>query len=173
METWTAILSRRNIRAYEDRPIPDDALDQILEAGRRSPSSMNRQRWDFIVCVDRARLQRLATTWAGAGHVATSAATIALVAPESPSEDSLLEDSIQYDLGQVTMSMVLAATDLGIGCGHADVHDQDLAREILGLPPDRYCAYLIALGYSGERPLKPIRRPNRRPFDDVVHREQW
>ncbi|MGH9187602.1 MAG: nitroreductase family protein, partial [Acidimicrobiales bacterium] len=64
------------------------------------------------------------------------------------------------------MSVALAATDLGIGCGHADVLDQDLAREILGLPSDRYCAYLIALGFSAERPLKPIRRPLRRPFDD-------
>jgi nitroreductase len=48
METWDAIRSRRNTREYQDRPIDGADLDRILEAGRRSPSSMNEQPWDFI-----------------------------------------------------------------------------------------------------------------------------
>jgi nitroreductase len=71
------------VRAYADRPIPPEALDRVLEAGRRSPSSSNNQRWDFIVCTDRSQLRELARVWRGAGHVAGSAATIALVAPTS------------------------------------------------------------------------------------------
>jgi nitroreductase len=71
------------------------------------------------------------------------------------------------------MAMMLAATDLGIGTGHAAVTDHDLARTILGLPSDHFVAYLIALGYPADRPLIPIRRPDRRPVDDVVHREHW
>ena len=71
------------------------------------------------------------------------------------------------------MSIMLAAADLGIGSGHAAVTDQPLARRILGLPEDRFCAWLVALGYPADRPLRPIRRPDRRPFDDVVHRDRW
>lgn len=70
------------------------------------------------------------------------------------------------------MSMMIAAADLGIGAGHASVRDQKRAREVLRLPADRFCAYLIALGYP-QRPLRPVGRPNRRPFDDVVHHGHW
>ncbi len=81
--------------------------------------------------------------------------------------------SVQYDLGQATMSIMLAAADLGIGSGHAAVRDQRLARELLGLPDDRELAWLIALGYPAQRPLTPIKEPDRRPFEEVVHRGRW
>lgn len=171
METWDAIRARRNVRDYAERPLPPDDLDQILEAGRRSPSSSNWQPWDFVVVTGRDRLAELAKVWRGAGHVARSAATIALVAPEPTSERR--RDQLQYDLGQATISMMIAAAGLGIGSGHAAVADQDLARKLLGYPEGRFCAYLIAFGYPAGRPLTPLRRPDRRAFDDVVHRERW
>lgn len=167
METWDAIRARRNVRAYEDRPIPADDLDRVLDAGRRAPSSRNRQRWDFVVCTDRAQLRELAEVWRGAGHVAQSAATVGLVTVETG------DWSVAYDLGQVTMSMMLAAADLGIGSGHAAVRDQERARRVLGLPDDRQLAWLVAFGYPADRPLRPIGQPDRRPFDDVVHRGRW
>ncbi|WP_460520920.1 nitroreductase family protein [Flindersiella endophytica] len=171
METWDAIRARRNVRAYTDQPISDEHLDRILEAGRRAPSSRNWQPWDFVVVTDREQLRQLAKVWLYGSHVAQSAATIALVARAPGSE--LERDTIQYDFGQATMTMMLAAADLGIGTGHSSVGDQDLARELLGLPADRFCAYLMALGYPSDRPLTPIRNPSRRPFDDVVHRGRW
>jgi nitroreductase len=172
MEAWDAIRARRDVRQFADRTIGDVDLDRILEAGRRSPSSQNWQPWDFIVVTDRAQLEELSRVWRGAGHVATSAATIALVGPVLPDNDRRRE-SLRYDLGQVTMSIMIAAADLGIGSGHAAVADQDLARTVLGFPPDRFCAYLIPLGYPADRPLRPIERPNRRPFEDIVHRGHW
>ena len=171
METWDAIRARRNVRQYSDLPISSADLDRILEAGRRTPSSMNEQRWDFIVVTDRDQLQELAKVWRYGRHVATSAATVALIAPETDDPDT--NCSIEYDLGQATMSMMLAAADLGIGSGHSAVMDQDQARKVLGLPKDRRAAYLIAFGYPADRSLAPIRNPNRRPFEDVVHRGRW
>jgi nitroreductase len=171
MQTWDAIRSRRNVRAFTDQPIPAEDLDRVLEAGRRAPSSQNWQPWDFVVVTDREQLRELATVWQGAQHVAGSAATIALVAPVP--ENQRQRDHVQYDLGQATMSMMIAAADLGIGTGHAAVADQERARAILGFPDDRFCAYLIAAGYPADRPLRPIERPDRRPFDQVVHRGRW
>ena len=81
--------------------------------------------------------------------------------------------SINYDLGQATMSIMLTAADLGIGSCHSAVTEYDLAREILGLPEDRQCAWLISLGYPADRPLRPQLKPNRRPFDEVVRRGHW
>jgi hypothetical protein len=53
------------------------------------------------------------------------------------------------------------------------VSDQERARELLGIPDDRICALLIALGRPADRPLRPIRRPDRRPFREVVHAGRW
>jgi nitroreductase len=132
---------------------------------------MNQQAWDFVVVTDRERLRELAGVWRYATHVERSAATIALVVPSSTDRDE--RDTYQYDIGQVTMSIMLSAADLGIGSGHAAVADQKLARRVLGLPEDRECAWLVALGYPADRPLAPMVRPDRRPFDEVVHRERW
>src|SRR5262245_1371832 len=79
METWDAIRARRNVRSYTDEPLKDEELDRILEAGRRAPSAGNSQPWDLVVVTDRAQLQDLSAVWQGARHVATSAATIAIV----------------------------------------------------------------------------------------------
>ena len=171
METWDAITSRRNVRTYSADPIPEDDLNQILEAGRRTPSAMNRQPWDFVVTTDREQLTELARCWQGAGHVASSAATITLVTPIT---DNARDNGMNvYDLGQASITMMIAAADLGIGSAHAVVQNQQLARSILGFPEDRYAAYFIALGYPADRPLAPIKQLTRRPFDDVVHRGRW
>jgi nitroreductase len=171
VETWDAIRSRRNVRSYTKEAIAPGELDQILEAGRRTPSAGNQQAWDFVVCTDPEQLAQLAKVWRSAGHVAHSAATIALVAP-TPG-DARARDLIQYDLGQATMSIMVAAADLGIGSAHSAVSDQGLARRLLGFPEDHFCAWLLSLGRPADRPLTPIQRPNRRPFDQVVHRGHW
>lgn len=171
METWDAIRARRNVRAYSDQPLTDAELDRILEAGRRTPSAGNSQPWDLILVTDRARLEELATVWRGAGHVARSAATIAIVTPVV--EDERRAAFVGYDLGQLTMQMAIAAADMGIGSGHSAIGDQDLFRRLLGIPDGYRGAALVAFGRPADRPLSPIERPNRRPFDDVVHRGRW
>jgi nitroreductase len=169
MQTWEAITSRRNVRSFADRPVPAADLDQILEAGRRAPSSRNWQPWDFILVTDREQLRGLATAAPGAGHVAGAAAAIALIGPTA---DNPFRRA-GFDLGQAAMAIMLAAADLGIGSSHAGVADLPRARELLGFPEDRSWAMLISLGYPAGRPLAPISEPDRRPFDEVVHRGRW
>jgi nitroreductase len=171
VETWAAIRSRRNVRSYREGAIAPQDLDRILEAARRAPSAGNQQAWDFVVCTDREQLAQLARVGPAAGHVAAAAAAIALVAPSA--DDPGLRDLIQFDLGQASMSVMLAAADLGIGSAHAGAHDQVLARRLLGFPEDRFCALLVTLGIPAGRPLTPVARPARRPFDEVVHRGHW
>lgn len=171
METWDAIRSRRNVRQYEGRPIEEAHLNQILEAARRTPSSSNEQRWDFVVVRDKDRLQRLSKIWQGARHIPGSAVTIALVGPDP--DEPRLRESVAYDMGQVTMSIMLAAVDLGIGTGHSSAHEVEVGREVLELPGDRRVWWLIGLGYPADRPLKPIENPDRRSLEDLVHYETW
>jgi nitroreductase len=171
METWAAITSRKNVRDYSDEPLASADVDRVLEAARRAPSAMNRQWWDFVLVTDRDQLVELAKCWQGAGHVARSQATVAVVAP-IPEDDSRAR-MIEYDLGQMTMQLMIAAADLGIGTAHAFVQDQDVARAVLGHPEDKRCAWLITMGYPADGPLRPIEKLNRRSFDDVVHRDRF
>jgi nitroreductase len=171
METWDAIRARRNVRTYRPDPVPAADLDRIAEAGWRAPSASNRQHWNFIIVTDREQLQALSTVWQGARHIAGAAAAIALVIPAPADERMKVVD--QYDLGQATYAIMLAATDLGIGTGHSSVGDQAKAREILGVPDDHDVAFLIGVGYPDDRPLKPIVKPNRLPFDEVVRHGHW
>ncbi len=171
METWDAITSRRNVRQFEDRAIAEEVLDRILEAGRRAPSSRNWQPWDFVVVTDAAQLQKLSQVGPGAFHAANAAAVVALVVEDF--DDQALRERARYDVGQATMAMMIAAADQGVGSGHIGAQDQATAREVLGIPGDRRIAYLLDFGYPADRPLKPITRPDRRPFDEVVHRGRW
>lgn len=171
METWDTVRARRNVRNFTDEPLSEDELRRILEAGRRTPSSRNQQSWDFVVVTDRDQLLKLAKVWRGAGFVGLSAATVALIAPKTDEHRRM--ETIQYDLGQVTMSMMIAAADLGIGSGHAAVADQDLARRLLRFPEEHLCAWLIAFGFPDDRALAPIEKPNRKPLDEIVHLGQW
>ena len=171
METWDAIRARRNVRSYTSAPVADDDLNRIAEAGWRAPSASHRQHWDFVIVTDREQLTELSTVWRGARHIADAPAAIALVVPEPEDDRTRVVD--QYDLGQATLAMMLAATDLGIGTGHSSVGEQDKARAILGVPDTHIVSFMLGVGYPAGRPLQPILKPDRRPFDEVVHRGRW
>jgi len=171
MDVREALYTTRAMRRVRPDPIPDADLERIAEAGWRAPSASNRQHWDFVLVTDREQLKELSTVWRGAGHIAGAAAAFALVIPQPDDERMRVID--QYDLGQATYAMMVAAADLGIGTGHSSVGDQEAARAILGVPADHDVAYLIGAGYPADRPLRPIVKPNRRPFNEVLHRDHW
>jgi nitroreductase len=171
MDAWDAIRSRRDIRSFSDRGISDTDLDRILEAGRRSPSAMNRQPWTFIVCRDPKTLDHLAAASGNARQVVESAVTVALVVPKRDTEEG--RRWLHYDLGQVTMSMMIAAAGMGIGSSHAAVRDEAAASAVLGIPDDHFCPYLVAFGYPAGTDLKPIVAPDRKPLEEIVRYEHW
>jgi nitroreductase len=171
METLEAIRARRNVRQFTDQAIPGADLDRILAAGRLAPSAKNWQPWDFVVVTDREQLDRLSKVWQGGGHIAGAAAAVALTLPVL--DDPKRELVARFDLGQTAAFIQLAAADLGVGCGHSSISDQELARDVLGLPDDVEAALVLDLGYPADRPLAPLKRHDRRPLDDIVHRGRW
>jgi nitroreductase len=170
MDTWDAITSRRQVRTFSNEPVQKSDLERVLEAGRRAPSSRNGQPWDFVVVTEADQRERLSHVWQGAGWMAAAPAIIALVVPVAEGREELIG---RFDLGQATMQMMIAATGLGIATGQASCQDQDLAKDVLGMPEGKQCLVLIALGYPADRPLEPIRKPSRRPLDEVAHFDRW
>lgn len=173
MDTWDAVRTKRAVREFTDQPIDQALLDRIVRAGTRAHSSKNQQRWAFVVVEDRARLEALSTTGPYAGHVARAAAAVALVTPDPRADGQPL--SVMWDLGGAAAQMMLVAWDAGIGSCPATVYDQPLVHEILGLPDDRWCEYILSFGYPAD-PAKltnALRPGGRLPIDEVVHRERW
>lgn len=173
MDVWTAVSTKRAIREFADRPIEDDRLQRILDAGRHAGSSKNLQRWDFIVCRNRAHLGELASVGPWAGHIARAAAAVALVTPDPSAADAPL--SVMFDLGQAAENMMLVAWEMGIGSVPATVYEQDLARRLLGYPADRHCEYLLSFGYPADPAAltAPRRAGGRKSLDEIVHDEHW
>jgi nitroreductase len=168
-----AISTRRAVRKFARTSLAPDHLDRILRAGRRSGSSKNLQRWDFVVCRDRGHLEELSAVGPWAGHLARAAVGIALVTPDPADADAPL--SVMFDLGQAAAYMMLAAWELGIGSVPATVYDHDLARRLLGYPATHHCEYILSFGYPAETAAltAPNKPGGRRPLAEIVHDERW
>ena len=173
METWQAISSVRVVRQFEERPLAAEHLDRILNAGRRTGSSKNEQRWAFIVIQEREHLRELAGVGRYADHLAGAAAAVALVVPAA--SDPLRALSVMWDLGRAAQNMVLAAWELRIGSAPATVFDQDLTRQLLGLPDEQRCDFMLSFGYPADPSVltRPNRPGGRKPPEAVVHEERW
>jgi nitroreductase len=173
METWDAINSIRVVREFSDEPVNGEQLERILNAGRRAGSSKNLQRWTFIVVHDRERLSWLSETGNFAGHVAGANLAIALVTPDPRDPEAPL--SVMFDLGRAAQNMVLAAWEMGIGSCPATVYNQELIQQVLGLPADHHCEYILSFGHPADATLLEAakRAGGRRDLSDVVKNEVW
>ena len=168
-----AIRLKRMIRQFEARPLAPEHLTRIIDAGRHAGSSKNQQRWDFVAVEDRETLQKLAAVGPFAGHIAGAAAAIGLVTPDPTVPGASL--SLVWDAGLAAQNMMLAAWELGVGSCPATVYEQPVAREILGLPADRWCGYILSFGYPADPDdlTRPAKAGGRKPLDEVLHRERW
>jgi len=163
-----AVNRMRAIRHFAPRPLSDEDLRAILDAGRHAGSSKNLQRWQFVVVRDRDRMQRLAAVGGSAGHLARGAAAIALVTPDPHAPDAPL--SITWDSGRAAQNMMLVAWARGIGSVPATVYDQDLCRSILRYSPHEHCEYILNFGYPDKSRLIEggARAGGRKSLDEVV-----
>ena len=171
--TWEASDSLRVVREFSSQPLELWVVERILDAGRRTGSSKNQQRWAFIVCRDRAHLAELATLGPWAGHLAGAAVAIALLTPSPAATDAPL--SVMWDLGRAAQSMVLAAWELGIGSVPATVYQHDRARELLGYPADWHCEFILSFGHPADSALLTAakRAGGRRALAELAHEERW
>lgn len=173
MNTWDAIRTRRNVRRFTDRAVPDEHLDRIVAAAALAPSSMNEQRWAFIICRERDRLEELSRAGDYADHVAGAAAAIAFLTPRVA--DAAERESIAFDLGQAVENAMLAAWEVGIGSCHASVYDERVVRTALGYPPELSCDLIVSFGYPHDPGAlaPPGSRGGRKRLGDLRHDERF
>ena len=170
MNVSEAIRMKRAVRKFQEKPLPDDVVHSILNAGRRSQSSKNDQGWQFIAIRERAILTALSKTGTYAGHLAGAALGVAIV---TPNPEGKFQDL--FDAGQAAAYMQLAAWELGVGSCLASIYEPDKAREILGFPPDWHLRIAISFGYpvDEEKLSGAPKKGGRRPLEEVVHWDKW
>jgi len=165
-----AIATKRAVREFSDRPIPDEVAQAILNAGRRAGSSKNEQTWRFIAIRDKEALRALSKCGTWAGHIAGAALAVAILTPDPAAKFQTL-----FDAGQAAAFMQLAAWELGIGSCPASIYDPERARKVLGFPSDRHLRVALSFGYPADarKLTAPSRRGGRLKFDEVVHWDKW
>jgi nitroreductase len=167
-ETYRSVLALRTVRRFRPDPLREDDLNRILEAARWTGSSKNRQSWGFVVIRERARLDLLA----GCGDFTVPIRNAPMViAPVR------LPEGYEWDMGRVAQNIMLAAAAIGVGSCPITLHREDCAREVLGVPADHGCRYVIALGYPDEEAERAGREASplggRKSLEELVRLEHF
>lgn len=167
-QVLTAIKERRSVRKFQERPVEDEVLGQLLEAVQWSPSWANTQCWEVLVVRDPALRQALQATL-GKGNPATKAvvsAPLLLVMCAKLGQSGYYHGQVTtkfgdwflHDLGIATQSLCLAAHSLGLGSVVVGLFDQDQAGQALGLPEGYQLVSMLPLGYPDQSPKPPARK---------------
>lgn len=170
MHVEEAIRTKRAVRQFKGTPLPSDAIQTILNAGRRSQSSKNSQPWQFIAIQDKEILKNLSQLGNWAGHLAGAALGVAILTP--PPEQRF---SIMFDAGQSAAYMQLAAWELGIGSCLATIYETEKARELLGFPEELHIRIAISFGYPADADVisRAPQKGGRKEMDEIVHWNRW
>ena len=170
MNVSEAIRLKRAVRKFQETPLPEDVIQAILNAGRRSQSSKNEQGWQFIAIRDKATLKALSETGTYAGHLAGAALGVAIV---TPNPEGKFQDL--FDAGQTAAYMQLAAWELGVGSCLASIYEPERARQILAFPPEWHLRIAISFGYPLEETKlsSTPKKGGRKPLEELVHWEKW
>jgi len=169
MNVIEAIRNRRSIRSFENRPIEDEKLKVVLEAGRLAPSAKNLQEWKFIVVKDEKTRKNLATAAKGQSFVGE--APVVIVACGTVTDYVMTCGQLTYPI-DVAISldhMTLAAVDEGLGTCWIGAFYEDSVKEILGIPANNRVVALLPIGYPKE---SPPARP-RKSISEIVVYERW
>lgn len=170
MNVTKAIQTKRAVRKFQNKPLPEEAIRAILNAGRRAQSAKNLQLWQFIAVTDKATLKKLSQLGDWAGHLAGAALGVAILTP--PYEQRY---SIMFDAGQAAAYMQLEALELGIGSCPATIYKPEQARQILGYPQEFDLHVIFSFGYPEQEEdlTSPPKKGGRKGFDEVVHWNHW
>jgi nitroreductase len=164
MDALTAIAVRRSVRKFIAKPVPQEILEKIVNAGRLAPTARNEQPWEFIVVTDRDMLKKIGEITDNGKFIIDAGACIAVICAATK---YYLEDGCA-----ATENILIAATALGIqSCwvaGDKKLYCQSILA-LLGVPPQYNLVSLLALGYADGEAKTYIKRA----LDRVLHWEKF
>ena len=166
MDFIETVKIRRSVRDYQNKPIPKEILQNLVDAGRFAPTARGVEPWEFIIITERATLKKIGELAENGRFVSQAAACIAVFCAETK---YYLEDGCA-----ATENILLAATAFGIGscwvAGDKKPYCKDVS-SILNVPPSFNLVSLIALGYPASE--KAFRIIERRSLKEIIHWEKF
>ena len=163
MEVFEAIRTLLAIREFRDKPVPPETVRRIVEAGRLTGSSMNRQPWHFIVVQNRDSLRQLGALAKTGPYIAQAALAIVVVVQRTPFSVS--------DGSRAIQAMMLTAWSEGVGSNWVGFLGLTEVKTLLGIPDNLDALAIIPFGY----PARPAGKgkKNRKPLSEVAHLERF
>ncbi|MBU1154463.1 MAG: nitroreductase family protein [Proteobacteria bacterium] len=174
MELMEAIQQRRSIRKFEDRPVSDELVRELMDAVMWSPSWANTQCWELVQVKDPAKREQLQQT-ISKGNPATktivSAPALFVVCGRLKSSGyyngvvtTKFGDWFMFDLGIACQSLCLAAHAKGLGSVIVGLFDHDAAGKVIDLPEGHEVVAMVPMGY----PAQEVKAPKRRPPEEFL-----
>ena len=169
MDIFEAINKRRSIRSYEDKPIEEQMLLRVLDAGRLAPSAGNRQEWRFIVVKDRFLKEKIANAANKQNFLARAGAIIVGCGTECKGIMTCGQYAYTIDVSIAMEHMSLQAVEEGLGTCWIGAFKEDEVKRILNIPDEIRVVELMALGYPA---FVPEPRP-RKKLEEIVSFDGW
>ena len=166
------IMTRTSIRAFLDRPVPDETVEQLLKAAMAAPSAKNSQPWAFVVIRDRELLEKLGNSLPNAKMTATAPVAVVICGVLDKALPGEAREYWIQDAAAATENFLLAVHALGLGAVWTGVHPISerirIIKEALRLPDGIEPFCLIPFGYSAAPAVVKDK------WDaSAVHRDIW
>jgi len=170
MDVYEAIQTRKSVRGFLDKDVPEETLTRILNAARLAPSASNRQEWRFIVVRDAETRKKLVSAAMGQSFVGQAPVVLACCAETDEHRMPCQLLCFPIDLAIAIDHITLCAVEEGLGSCWIGAFKEDEVKEILGIPEGIRVVQLLPIGY----PVKPGKVPkDRLPLEKIVKREHW
>ncbi|MEZ4737025.1 MAG: nitroreductase family protein [Caldilineaceae bacterium] len=163
MEVYEAVRTVLAVRSYEDKAIPADLVRRIVEAGRLTGSSMNRQPWHFLVVENRDTLRQLGALAQSGPYIAQAPLAVVVITEPSPYALS--------DASRAIQSMMLTAWAEGVGSNWVGFGGFPTVKTLLGIPAEMDVLAILPFGYPAQTTGQG--KKQRKPLATVAHREKF
>jgi nitroreductase len=173
MDLADTIKNRRSIRTYKKQEIPQETINQLIEAARLSPSAGNAQSWAFVIVKKQENKQALSKAALNQRSIVEAAAVFVVCADEERAKESYGDRGktlyCLQDTAAATQNILLTACSLGLGTCWIGAFKEDEVRKIVNAPKEMRPVAIIPVGYPNESP----RARTRRPVSEIVHQETF
>jgi nitroreductase len=170
MDVFEAINKRRSVRTYLDKPIEEEKLNTVLEAGRLAPSASNRQEWRFVIVRDGEVRRKLGEAANEQSFVGTAPVVIAACAVTDEHVMSCGQLCYPIDVAIALDHISLTAVEQGLGTCWIGAFNEGKVKEILGIPEKVRVVELMPIGYPA---IRTVKEKDRLPFNKIVKHDHW